>query len=81
MKHASLLVALCVLFGFSSIAQSTTTVEKNATRITITTTKTDENGKTITETYIAEGDKPEQILQGMAVNPETLRKVEASEDV
>ena len=81
MKHACLLIALCVMFGFSSTAQTTTTVEKNATRITITTKKTDENGKTITETYIAEGDDPSRILQEMAVDPGVIRKVEINEDV
>lgn len=78
MKHASLLIALCVLFGFSSFAQSTTTAEKKAQRITITTKKVDENGKTITETYIAEGNEPTEILQEMTGNFETL-KVEAGE--
>lgn len=76
MKHASLLIVLCVLFGLSSYAQSTTTVEKNAKRITITTKKVDENGKTITETYIAEGDEPVKILEGMAISPEAIKKVE-----
>lgn len=78
MKHASLLIALCVLFGVSSYAQTTTTVEKNATRITITTKKVDENGKTITETYIAEGDEPGEILKGMAVNPEIIQRVDVT---
>ena len=76
MKHASLLIVLCVLFGFSSYAQSTTTVEKNAKRITITTKKVDENGKTVTETYIAEGDEPVKILEGMAISPDAIKKVE-----
>src|SRR3989337_2062988 len=76
MKHASLLITFCVLFGFSAIAQSTTTVEKNAKRITINTKKTDENGVTVTETYIAEGDEPAKILEGMAVNPDVIKKVE-----
>ena len=76
MKQASLLIVLCALFGLSAFAQSTTTVEKNAKRITITTKKTDENGKTITETYIAEGEEPAKILEGMAVNPEIIQQVE-----
>ncbi|MDQ3015498.1 MAG: PDZ domain-containing protein [Bacteroidota bacterium] len=76
MKHASLLIALCVLLCIPAFAQSTTTVEKNATRITITTKKVDESGKTITETYIAEGNEPGKILQQMAVNPEIIQKVE-----
>lgn len=78
MKHGNLLIVLCVLFGFSSFAQSTTTVEKNAKRITITTKKVDESGKTITETYIAEGDEPAKILEGMAINPEIIQKVDVS---
>ncbi len=78
MKHASLLIALCVLFGLSSFAQSTTTVEKNAKRITITTKKVDENGKTITETYIAEGDEPARILEEMAINPHIIQTVEVT---
>src|SRR5687768_172503 len=76
MKHASLLIVLCVLFGLSSYAQSTTTVEKSAKRITITTKKTDENGKTITETYIAEGDEPSEILKGMAIDPQAIQQVD-----
>ena len=79
MKHASLLFVLCVLFSIASFAQATTTVEKTTNRITITTKKVDENGKTITETYIAEGDEPSKILEGMAINPEVIRKVEVVE--
>jgi len=76
MKTGSLLIALIVLFGANLQAQSTTTVEKNTKRITITTTKTDENGKPVSETWIAEGEEPEVILKNMAVNPEILQKVE-----
>lgn len=79
MKHASLLIALCVLFGVSAIAQSTTTVEKNAKRITITTKKVDENGKSVTETYIVEGAEPVRMLEEMAVNPEVIERVESTE--
>ena len=75
MKHASLLIALCVLFGFAATAQSTSTKEKSK-RITITTSKTDESGKVITETWIAEGEEPQAILQEMAVHPDVIRKVE-----
>lgn len=75
MKHASLLIAFCVLLS-PLFSQSTTTVEKNASRITITTKKVDENGKTITETYIAEGTEPAKILEQMAINPETINKVD-----
>ena len=74
MKHASLLITLCVLFGFSAIAQTTAT-EKNSKRITITTKKVDENGKTVTETYIAEGDEPAKILETMAIDPESIQRV------
>ncbi|HUR31662.1 MAG TPA: T9SS type A sorting domain-containing protein, partial [Saprospiraceae bacterium] len=44
----------------------------------ITTKKVDENGKTITETYIAEGDEPAKILEGMAVNPEIIQRVDVT---
>jgi hypothetical protein len=81
MKHASLLIAFCVLFGLSAVAQTTTTVEKNTKRITITTKKVDENGKTITETYIAEGDEPAKILSEMAINPEIIQQVQVEGDV
>lgn len=76
MKNASLLIALCALFSFSAVAQSTTPVEKNTKRITITTKKVDDNGKPITETWIAEGNEPSKILQEMAINPEVIQKVE-----
>ncbi len=78
MKHASLLIALCVLFSFSAFAQSATTVEKTTKRITITTKKVDENGKTITETYIAEGDEPGKILEGMAIDPKVIHRVDVT---
>lgn len=81
MKTGSLLIAFLVFLGATLQAQSTTTVEKNTVtkntnRITITTTKTDENGKSVTETWIAEGEQPESILQNMAINPEIMQKVE-----
>jgi membrane-associated protease RseP (regulator of RpoE activity) len=75
MKQASLLIALCVLFGLSAVAQTTAAVENTTKRITITTKKVDENGKTVTETYIAEGDDPVKILEGMAINPEMIQQV------
>ncbi|MEO5905992.1 MAG: PDZ domain-containing protein [Saprospiraceae bacterium] len=81
MKNASLLFALCALFSLSAFAQSTTTVEKNAKRITITTKKTDENGKTTIETYITEGENPAQILKEMAINPETIQTMDVTTDV
>lgn len=74
MKQASLLIALCTILCLSASAQ-TTTVEKKEKRITITTTKVDENGKAISETWIAEGDQPEQILQKMAVNPDVMKQM------
>ena len=76
MKHASLLIAFCVLFSFSAVAQSTAPVEKNTQRITITKKKVDDNGKAVTETWIAEGQEPEQILKEMALNPDVIQKVE-----
>jgi PDZ domain/Secretion system C-terminal sorting domain len=75
MKQASLLFAFCILFGLSAVAQTTTAVENTTKRITITTKKVDENGKTVTETYIAEGDDPAKILEGMAINPEMIQQV------
>lgn len=80
MKHTNLLIALCVLFSFSVFAQSTTTVEKNAKRITITTKKTDENGKVISETYIVEGDEPTKILEGMDVDPSIIQRVDITDE-
>jgi hypothetical protein len=50
-------------------------VENTTKRITITTKKVDENGKTVTETYIAEGEDPAKILEGMAINPEMIQQV------
>src|SRR4029078_3692005 len=79
-KQASLLIALCTLLCMSASAQ-TTTIEKKEKRITITTTKVDENGKVVTETWIAEGDQPEQILEKMAVNPDVLQKVNNEDQV
>jgi|GEM_PF-1104355 len=76
MKPVSLLIAVLVFLGAALQAQSTTTVEKNTKRITITTTKTDENGKPVTETWIAEGEQPETILNNMAGHPEVMQKVE-----
>ncbi|MEO6130359.1 MAG: PDZ domain-containing protein [Saprospiraceae bacterium] len=80
MKQASLLITLCALLCLSASAQ-TTTIEKNDKRISITTTKTDENGKTVTETWVAEGDQPEKILQTMAINPDVLQKMNSDDQV
>lgn len=77
MKRLSLLAILCVLLGFSSRAQTTTTVEKKTNRITITTSKVDESGRQVTETWIAEGEQPETILKEMAIHPDILQKIEA----
>lgn len=81
MKHASLLIAFCILFSLSAVAQSTTTVEKSTQRITITTKKVDDNGQTITETWIAEGEEPSTILKEMAINPEIMQQVEIEDNV
>jgi hypothetical protein len=81
MKRIPVLIIMLVFAGWSASAQSTnTTVEKKTNRITITTTKVDESGKPVTETWIAEGEQPELILQGMAVNPDVMQKVEAEQD-
>ena len=77
MKQASLLIALLVFLGTTLLAQTTTTVEKKINRITITTSHLDENGKPVTETWIAEGEQPEAILRNMAINPDVLQKVES----
>lgn len=78
MKQVSLLIAFCALICLPAFAQSTTTAtaDKNASRITVTTQKVDENGKTITETWIAEGKEPAEILKEMAVSPDGIQKVE-----
>lgn len=81
MKHATLLIALCALFSLSAVAQSTTAVENTTKRITITTKKVDDNGKTVTETWIAEGDEPAKLLEEMAVNPEIIQQVTIEGDV
>ena len=78
MKQISLLIAFCALVCLPAFAQSTTsaTADKNSSRITVTTQKVDENGKTITETWIAEGKEPAEILKEMSVSPEGIKKVE-----
>lgn len=76
MKHASLLIAFCVLFSLSAVAQSTAPEKNSTQRITITTKKVDDNGKTVTETWIAEGDNPQAILKEMAINPEIIQQVD-----
>ncbi len=76
MKHASLLIALCVLFSLSGFAQTNAQETNKTKRITITTKKVDDSGKTITETWIAEGEQPEQILQEMAKDPGIMQQVE-----
>lgn len=76
MKQLSLLIAFCALFSLQGFAQSTATSEKSSSKITITTQKVDESGKTITETWIAEGNEPEAILKEMAVNHEGIQSVE-----
>lgn len=81
MKQASLLFAICLLFGLSAVAQTTTTVDNTTKRITITTKKVDDQGKTVTETWIAEGDEPTKLLEEMAVNPEIIQQVTIEGDV
>ena len=76
MKHVSLLIAFCALICLPAFAQSTTTTETNTSRITVTTKKVDENGKAITETWIAEGKEPAEILKEMSVSPDVIQKVE-----
>lgn len=84
MKQASILLVLCMMLGLTAMAQSPaatpttppTVTEKKTQRITIVTKKVDENGQAVMETYIAEGEKPEEILQKMAINPEVMQKVE-----
>ena len=75
MKQASLLIVFCALFSLSAVAQSTAPVEKKTQRITITTKKVDDNGQTVMETYIAEGENPEEILAKMAIDPEVMQEV------
>ncbi len=81
MKHASLLIALIALFGLSATAQSAAPEDSKTKRITITTKKTDDNGKTITETWIAEGDNPDQLLKEMAIDPSVMQQVDIDIDV
>ncbi len=77
MKLNTVLISLFVLSGSIAGAQSAAAPEDKATkRITITSTKTDEHGKTITETWIAEGTEPAKILEEMALHPDVIRKVE-----
>jgi hypothetical protein len=81
MKQASLLFAFCMLFTLSAVSQTTTTVDNSTKRITITTKKVDDNGKTITETYIAEGEDPSRMLEEMAINPEVIQTVNIEGDL
>ena len=81
MKHASLLIALIALFSLSATAQSAAPEDNKTQRITITTKKTDDNGKTITETWIAEGDHPDQILQEMAIDPGVMQQIDVDIDM
>ena len=84
MKQASVLFVLCVMLGLTAMAQSPaatptpqpTVTENKTQRITIVTKKVDDNGQTVMETFIAEGEKPEEILKKMAINPEVMQKVE-----
>lgn len=80
MKSTGLLIAFCVLFGFSAMAQSATTADNSTKRITITTKKVDENGKTITETWIADGNDPAKLIQDMAISPEDIKTINIEGD-
>jgi hypothetical protein len=72
------------MLGLTAMAQSPATTptpqptvtENKTQRITIVTKKVDDNGQTVMETFIAEGEKPEEILKKMAINPEVMQKVE-----
>lgn len=77
-KICLLIVVLAVTILGTQAQNNTTVVEKKANRITITTTKVDKSGKPVTETWIAEGEKPEAILQEMAINPDVMQKVEVA---
>lgn len=79
MKHSTILLVFCALFGASAMAQSSIVTDKQTKRITITAKKTDENGKVVTETWIAEGEEPSQILKEMAIHPDVIQKVEIDE--
>lgn len=81
MKLSSLLIIFCALFSLSAVAQTTPAAEKKTQRITITTTKVDEQGQTITETFIAEGEEPVDILEKMAINPEVIQQVRIEGDL
>jgi hypothetical protein len=81
MKHASLLIIFCALFTLSAVAQSAAPAEKNTQRITITTKKVDEKGQMITETYIAEGEEPEVILEKMAIDPEVIQQMKVEGEI
>src|SRR6187549_3709240 len=81
MKHASLLIVFCALFSLSAVAQSAATAEKKTQRITITTKKVDDQGQTITETYIAEGEAPEAIIEKMAIDPEIIQQMKVEGEI
>jgi len=81
MKIASLLIVFCALFSLSAVAQSAATAEKKTQRITITTKKVDDQGQTITETYIAEGEEPEVILEKMAIDPEVIQTMKVEGEI
>lgn len=80
MKQASLLLVFCIVMGLSATAQtavqSTATADKKTQRITIVTQTVDDQGQSVTQTYIAEGEKPEEILSKMVIDPAVMQQVE-----
>ncbi len=80
MKPTSLLIAFCLCFSLSAFAQSTPAADNTTKRITITTKKVDENGKTITETWIADGNDPAKLIQDMAISPEDIKTINIEGD-
>lgn len=73
-----LILAIAILFAVPAYNQSTptaTVTEKK--KITIISKTTDETGKSITKTWIMEGDDPEQMLEGIETGlQETALKYE-----
>lgn len=80
MKPTSLLFALCMLISLGISAQTTEAKDQPIKRITITTTKVDENGKSITETWIGEGQDPAKLIQEMAINPQDIKTINIEGD-
>jgi hypothetical protein len=75
MKSTVLFLAL-IACGHAAFSQAPAPSAPTAKRITITRTHADAEGKTVTETWIAEGESPETILRDMVAEAEGIRKVE-----